>query len=84
MADSVHIPEGHLEDGDPRPCWIALVTGDPARPCKPAIRCACGVVTNIGLHHVHADGRVTASFLHDRPAGLGCAEKVGIDFPPEK
>jgi hypothetical protein len=49
----------------------------------------------IGLHHVHADGRVTASFIHDRPADAGCgwhvflflegyAEEVGLDFPPER
>lgn len=95
MAETVRIPKGRFEDDDPRPCWIPLRTGEPPRPCKPAIRCACGVVTCIGLHTVHADGTVTASFLHDKPAGDGCgyhvflylegyAETVGIHFGPEQ
>jgi hypothetical protein len=29
---------------------------------KPAIKCKCGKICNIGLHYVHADGTVTASF----------------------
>jgi hypothetical protein len=91
----VSIPRGFFEDDDPRPCWIPLVTGDPPRRCKPAIRCKCGMVTCIGLHHVHADGTVTASFIHDKPEPEACgwhvhlflegyAEEIGIDFPPEK
>lgn len=36
------------------------------RPRKPIIRCNCGHVSGIGLHHVHADGRVTNSFYHKR------------------
>ena len=40
---------------------------------KPTIRCKCGKYCGIGLHHVHADGRVTASFYHrkdgDNPDG---------------
>lgn len=32
---------------------------------KPIIRCNCGSLCGIGLHHVHADGTVTASFFHD-------------------
>lgn len=31
---------------------------------KPLIKCNCGEVVGIGLHHVHADGTVTASFYH--------------------
>lgn len=33
---------------------------------KPLIRCNCGRFCGIGLHHVHADGTVTASFYHKR------------------
>ncbi len=32
---------------------------------RPIIRCNCGRPCGIGLHHVHADGTVTASFFHD-------------------
>lgn len=66
--------------------------------CKPVIRCNCGMLCGIGLHHVHADGRVTASFYHKKgPAGSadysspdGCewhvfltlADYDGGEFPP--
>ena len=30
---------------------------------RPIIRCICGKVCHISLHHVHADGTVTASFF---------------------
>ena len=33
---------------------------------KPLIRCNCGYVSGIGLHHVHSNGMVTASFYHKR------------------
>lgn len=36
------------------------------RTLKPIIRCYCGTLTGIRLHHVHADGTVTASFHHKR------------------
>jgi hypothetical protein len=48
-----------------KPGWWK-VTGSSGQPRKPLIRCNCGHVTGIGLHHVHADGRVTASFYHKR------------------
>jgi hypothetical protein len=66
---------------------------------KPIIRCNCGMLCGIALHHVHADGTVTASFYHKKgPAGSadfsspdGCEWHVflklkdydGGDFPPE-
>ena len=65
---------------------------------KPVIRCNCGMLCGIGLHHVHADGTVTASFYHKKgPLGSpdhsspdGCEWHVflklkdynGGDFPP--
>ena len=52
----VDIPKG--EYGDPGPCWV------PRGQFKPAIVCKCGVTCHIGLHRVHADGRVTDSFFH--------------------
>lgn len=94
MAENINIPQGFFDDEtDPKPCWISIVTGEARIPCKPAIRCQCGEVTNIALHHVHADGRVTNSFYHTNgnPCGWhvflfldGYREKVGIDFPPEQ
>ena len=63
---------------------------------KPLIRCNCGWYCGIGLHHVHADGTVAASFFHsaDGPngdPGRGCGWHVwlklldydGGDFPPD-
>ena len=64
---------------------------------KPIIRCNCGQWSGIGLHHVHVDGTVTASFFHDvnpQPnigyPGGGCGWHVWLklkdydcgDFPP--
>lgn len=59
---NIEIPRGDCES--PGPCWIPIIWGDPPRPSKPLIKCNCGKVTGIGLHHVHADGTVTASFFH--------------------
>lgn len=89
MSETVHFPRGYMEDDDPAPCWILLQSG--GVPVKPAIRCKCGMLTCIGLHHVHPDGRVTASFLHDKPQPEACGwhvflildDWVGLDFPPE-
>jgi hypothetical protein len=89
MSDTVRIPEGDLDA--PAPCWIPIVTGEPPRPCKPVIKCRCGMLTGIGLHHVHPDGSVTASFVHDKPAPEACGWHVflildgwtGEEYPPE-
>lgn len=66
---------------------------------KPVIRCMCGSVSGIGLHHVHADGRVTNSYYHKRGTNLaigedpkGCEWHVWLklkdyhhgEFPPGK
>jgi hypothetical protein len=59
-------------------------------PSKPIIRCCCGKFMSIGLHHVHPDGRVTASFLHDQPVPDSCGFHeflelegyTGPEFPP--
>lgn len=53
------IPKGTYET--PGPCWIPREWE--GRQHKPAIKCQCGKVCYIGLHHVHADGTVTASFF---------------------
>jgi hypothetical protein len=61
----VEIPKGNRDT--PGPCWIPIVRYDDERiPCKPLVKCLCGVVTGIGLHHVHADGVVTASYFHSQ------------------
>ena len=100
MAGEIHVPEWKEgQDWDAKsPAWIQAVD-TAGRKVKPTIRCNCGHWTGIGLHHVHADGRVTASFFHDvKPhpeigyAGGGCGWHKfiildgyhGGDFPPEK
>jgi hypothetical protein len=50
------------------PCWVAVVDSE-GKDIKPLIVCKCGIITGIGLHHVHADGRVTASFWHKKGNG---------------
>ena len=88
----IEIPRGDWDSA--APCWIPVTDNDGAR-LKPLIKCNCGKVTGIGLHHVHADGTVTASFYHKRgnvhpedPEGcdwhvhLKLLEYDQGDFPP--
>jgi len=56
------IPKGAYDS--PGPCWI------PREGAKPLIKCKCGKITGIGLHHVHADGTVTASFFHSQASSF--------------
>lgn len=81
-----------LDKAPNAPGWYAIIgpvrvdTQCPTR-LKPIIRCNCGELMGIGDHHVHADGRVTASF-YDRN---GCGWHVYLklldydqgEFPPE-
>lgn len=79
----VEIPKGvnhNFADEDPAPCWIPVSTrqdDNSLKPSKPVIRCQCGRYCGIGLHHVHADGTVTASFLH----GKAPFSHNGKDYP---
>lgn len=49
--------------GETGPGWIPSSTRD-GKVCKPVIRCQCGAHIGLKLHHLHADGTVTASFFH--------------------
>jgi len=99
VADNVEIP--HITEHDDwyakTPGWASCVSHE-GKQLKPIIRCNCGQWSGIGLHHVHADGTVTASFFHaakgQHPQGSddGCGWHVMLklkdydcgDFPPEK
>lgn len=79
MSDIIEIPKGEY-DGDVYPCWIPI-KNSAGEKLKPLIRCKCGVVTGIGLHHVHPDGTVTNSFFHTASSGndpRGCEWHVWI------
>ena len=88
IADFHHRPD--------EPGWFQPTRTD-GEKLKPVIRCKCGNYCGIGLHHVHADGTVTASFYHKRGTNYsigespeGCEWHVflklkdydGGDFPP--
>jgi len=89
------IPKGNYDA--PAPCWLPIVDPD-GKQMKPIIKCQCGELCGIGLHHVHADGTVTESFLHQgthkftdgREESFGCGWHVHLklldydcgDFPP--
>jgi hypothetical protein len=83
------IPKGDYDA--PGPCWVP-VTDTAGKALKPLIKCRCGWMTGIGLHHVHADGRVTASYYHSAECdpGRGCgfhefielADYDGPEWPP--
>lgn len=78
------------------PGWVAVVS-QTCQPLKPVIRCNCGLYVGLGLHWVHADGTITASFFHSRGDNFtigedpqGCGWHVWLklrdydygDFPP--
>ena len=56
----IEIPKGNFDS--PGPCWIPTKKYGTEEILKPVIKCICGSICGIGLHHVHADGTVTASF----------------------
>lgn len=93
MSD-IEIPKGDCDS--PGPCWIPVQDTEGKR-LRPLIKCNCGKISGIGLHHVHPDGRVRESFFHDLAphpdigyAGGGCGWHVYLklkdydqgDFPP--
>jgi hypothetical protein len=95
---NVEIPKGTEHHNRPNePAWFSTADSN-GNALKPIIRCNCGMFMGIRLHHVHADGTVTASFFHakkaDHPQGddSGCGWHVflklkdwtGQDFPPGK
>jgi hypothetical protein len=85
----VRIPLGSYDDETIKPAWLPIANYSDGTPHKPVIRCACGKLFGLGLHHVHADGRVTASFYHpvnpgdtgstDREPGCGFHEFLELD-----
>lgn len=87
------LTEPDYDDKAIAPAWLPIEQRNEAGelvPSKPVIRCRCGKLMSIGLHHVHPDGRVTASFLHDQPVPDACGFHEflelegygGPEFPP--
>lgn len=74
----MRIPEGDYAREDLAPAWLPIQNRD-GSPLKPIIRCRCGKLAGIRLHHVHADGRVTASFYHP-PEGWAGEGSPGCGF----
>ena len=65
MSDIIEIPKANDNMGN-FPCWVDTYDTKGNR-IRPRIICKCGIVTNIGNHHIHADGRITASYFHEHP-----------------
>jgi hypothetical protein len=81
----VRIPKGSYDNEALAPAWLPISDRD-GHSLKPIIRCKCGELAVVGLHHVHADGRVTASFYHpiegwagDAKPGCGFHESLELD-----
>ena len=73
MIEIPHITT-RIDDTTPgNPGW-GSVTDTRGNKLKPIIRCNCGRWCGIGLHHVHADGTVTASFYHKRGTNYAIGE----------
>lgn len=64
------------------PAWYQPAYAD-GRLCRPLVRCKCGQLTGIGLHHVYEDGKVEASFFHapdeSRPKACGWHEWIELE-----
>jgi hypothetical protein len=58
----VLIPHLAGDDKGSGPGWFTCTDGQ-GNKLKPLVRCKCGKTSGIGLHHVHADGTVTASYF---------------------
>jgi hypothetical protein len=66
-------PGGKRWDTANSPAWLQPQRTD-GEKLKPIIRCNCGQWVGIGLHHVHADGTVTASFFHSKGTNFAIGE----------
>lgn len=99
MAETITIPRLSHDEEDfsvvGKPGWFATVNSK-GEILKPIIRCNCGHLTGIGLHHVHSDGTITQSFYHKKGTEYpedpnGCEWHVhlkldnwtGQDIPPD-
>jgi hypothetical protein len=94
LPDDQSVWEGFPVVG--KPGWFASREFRTGKTLKPLIRCNCGHVSGIGLHHVHPDGTVTASYYHKKGTVYpedsdGCEWHVflklegwtGEDIPPD-
>jgi len=59
------------------PCWYP-VTNTKGETRRPHIQCNCGQLMSVGNHHIHMDGRVTASFYHREVPEKGCGWHVHL------
>ena len=75
MSDIITIPKWNGSDEMKPPYWVDTFNSSGAR-IRPTVRCNCGEHTNIGNHHIHVDGAVTASYYHKFPDGRGCGWHV--------
>lgn len=64
-----------------KPAWSRIQNSN-GKVLKPLIRCKCGQWSGIGLHHVHADGNVTASYFHATAEQLKGMGEAGKRFTP--
>jgi hypothetical protein len=74
MAEEIPKLTEHGHDAG-KPGWFATSTQD-GKPLKPVIRCNCGLFIGLRLHHVHADGTVTASFYHKKGTNFAVGESL--------
>ena len=75
MNDVITIPKWDGSSEMKPPYWVNTFNSQ-GEQIRPHIRCQCGEHTNIGNHHIHVDGSITASYYHyfaDRPEKMqGC------------
>lgn len=67
MSEVIEIPRVDSLEA-PGPGWYAHDWN--GKHARPIIICKCGKRCHIDLHHVHADGLVTASFYHSEQSSF--------------
>ena len=79
-----HLADRGYDDMSIGPCWQKVYQERDGKKVwlKPHVRCICGSWTGLGLHHVHADGKVTASFFHATAEQLAAMGDAGKGFAP--
>ena len=98
MSNLIEIPKANkIEEypyADNFPCWLPVQDKD-ENIVRPMIICNCGVYTGVNAHHIHKDGRITASYYHPKevngyPNGCGwhvflkMKDWIGLEFLPHK
>lgn len=67
MIETTVVPKADIDHSN-CPSWAPTIDSD-NKIVRPTIKCKCGKYTDITNHHIHTDGRITASYHHHSGCG---------------